>query len=300
MIIWVVGAVGVVVGVVMVYFWLIQDRMVFAPTREYAVTPDQLGLVYESVALQHAGGPKIVGWYFPADQPMMGATVAPSGVTVLFFHGNGGNNSHRMESMEFLLGLGASVFLIDYQGYGQSEGKPSEKGLYADARLAWDWLTGERGCRAGDIVIMGRSLGGAVAVELATEVKARGVLVESSLTSVVDMGRELLPFLPVKWLARYAFDSAGKIGRVGCPVLVTHSPQDEMIPYRMGERLYELAPEPKEFVRLSGGHNDRGYFASGEYVEAVRRLLDGRLGDGAGGSTKSVDKGGSSGYRGAS
>lgn len=285
MIIWVLGIIGGLALVVMAYFWLIQDRMVFAPTSEYVVTPDEVGLVYESIRLQHPDGPSIVGWYFPVEQRLSDRKAEPGAPVVLFLHGNGGNNSHRMESMEFLLALGANVLMIDYQGYGQSEGKPSEQGLYADAHLAWDWLVETKGFDASRIVIMGRSLGGAVAVELATEVEARGVIVESSFTSAVDMGKEIVPFVPVGLLARYSFDSRAKIGRVRCPVLVTHSPEDDLVPYWMGEKLYELAPEPKEFVRLAGGHNDRGYFESVEYVEAVSGLLAGRFGDG----TKSVD-----------
>lgn len=287
MIIWVVGAIVVLVLVVMVYFWLIQDRMVFAPSSEYTVTPDEAGLAYESVTLRHEDGPSIVAWYFPVGQPLARNQPEPDSPIVLFFHGNAGNNSHRLETVEFLLGLGASVLVVDYRGYGQSEGSPSEKGVYADARLAWDWLTEHREIASDQIVIMGRSLGGAVAVDLAADVRARALIVESSFTSAVDMGREILPFLPVRLLARYSFDSARKIPKVRYPVLVAHSPQDEMIPYWMGQKLYELASEPKAFVELSGGHNDRTYFESPEYLESMREALAGRL---TGSATKSVDK----------
>jgi hypothetical protein len=165
------------------------------------------------------------------------------------------------------------VLVFDYRGYGRSDGKPSEQNVYEDAQAAWSWLVAVRQTAPDKIFIFGRSLGGAVAIDLATRVNCAGVILESTFTSAVDMGSKLYPFVPVRLVARFSFDSLSKMGRVLCPVMVAHSPDDEMIPYAMGRTLYEAAHSEKLFVDLTGHHNDLLSLDSDLYRNALRGFL---------------------------
>ena len=249
-----------------VYFH--QTRLVFHPTRELVVTPDQLGFNYEDVHIEVARGEQVHGWYLRT-----GSKQAP---VVLFCHGNAGNISHRLETADLILDIGADILLFDYRGYGQSDGAPSEKNVYADTEACYRWLVDHEAVPPEKIVLFGRSLGGAVAVELAHRVKCRGLIVESSFTSTADMGRRMFPWLPVRYLLRHHFDSIKKISTVGCPVLITHSPDDEMVPYEMGRQLYAAAKQPRRFVSLRGGHNEREYFLNSSYTSALRDIIHGK------------------------
>lgn len=255
-----------------VWLWFMQDRIIFYPTRELEITPAEAGLSqYHDVMIATPDGEKIHAWYIQPEQ----AFDLESRRVVLFCHGNGGNISHRLETARFVVDLGAPILLFDYRGYGRSEGKPSEEACYADAKAAYDWLTTEQKIASRDIVVFGRSLGGAVAVDLARRVDCGGLIVESSFTSSADMGRRMFFGLPVGFLVRHKFDALSKIGGISCPVLVTHSPEDDIVPYEMGERLFESAPEPRQFIRLQGTHNSRDYFGDSDYAEAVLKLLSG-------------------------
>ncbi len=269
MVIWVLL---IVAAIILVYgLWLRneQGRMVFFPTSSFDVEPAQVGLVAEAVRVEAADGERIRGWYFPALNP---DTTTPARV-VLFCHGNGGNISHRLETAQMVLGLGAAILMFDYRGYGKSDGAPSEENVYVDAESAYRWLVDEKGFAPEQITVFGRSLGGAVAVDLASKEICGGLIVESSFTSAPDMGKVMMPWFPVSWILKFEFDSESKIAGVGCPVLITHSPTDEMIPYRQGRRLFERALEPKSFVDISGGHNAREYLDAPEYVGAVIRIV---------------------------
>lgn len=257
-------AVGVFAAI-SVYLYFNQKSMVFFPIRELMATPGSVGLEFEDVAVVTDDNVRIHGWYLPGD----------SSVTkvFLFCHGNAGNISHRLETIEFMRQLGAAVLIFDYRGYGQSEGNPSEEGIYADARACYHWLIDKKGFRPEDIVIFGRSLGGAVGVDLASNVLCGGLIVESSFTSASDMARRIFPILPTSLIIRYKFASLEKIKSVICPVLVTHSPEDDIVPYDMGQKLYEAAPGPKQFLKLFGGHNDRGYLGMPQYRAAFEALL---------------------------
>lgn len=265
MFIWIVIIVAAVFVGLSAFLYLNQRRIVFVPMKDYMVTPDHAHLTYEKVWLEPEPGIRIRGWYFPAKEG--------GGKTVMLCHGNAGNISHRLESAHFLLGLGANVLLFDYRGYGESSGTPSEEGVYSDAETAYRWLREEKHVEASDIIIFGRSLGGAVAVELARREPCRGLIVESSFTSAADFGRKMFPFLPIRLLLKYHFDSINKIGELSCPVLITHSAEDDLVPYQMGKRLFDAANSPKKFIQLSGGHNERLYFSDERYVEGVRAFI---------------------------
>ncbi len=246
-----------------------QSRFLYRPVRDIAFTPADLDLDFEEVAFQSDDDVALTGWFVPAPKARS---------TVLFCHGNGGNIMHRLDTQNLLQGMGLSCFVFDYRGYGQSEGKPTESGTYLDARAAYDWLTKTRGIPADQIVIFGRSLGGSIATHLAGRVPTRGLVIESTFTSYPDIGAKFYPYMPVRLFARYRYNTRNHLSRVRCPVLVMHSPDDELVPFEFGTQLFDTANEPKQFVKLIGGHND-GFLVSGDlYKDAWSRWLD-SLGD---------------------
>ena len=252
---------GVIVA--MVYFR--QSAMVYFPTRFIDATPDQIGLQYEDVWMDTLEGERVHGWYVPAPDATL---------TVLMFHGNGGNISHRLQTLALLYDIGVNTLIIDYRGYGRSEGRPGEQATYHDALAAWQYLL-DRGLSPEEIVLFGRSLGGAVAVWLAARVAPRGLILESTFTSVIDMAKYHYPFLPVKLLAKFKYDSLALVDEIKSPVLALHSPDDEIVPYELGVRLYQALPVEKSFVDMKGGHND-GFYVSGDgYVNSLWNFLRG-------------------------
>ncbi|MEW6411814.1 MAG: alpha/beta hydrolase [Candidatus Zixiibacteriota bacterium] len=262
------GLVLVIVGVfavVSIYLYFNQKNMMFYPTKDLAVTPGDINIAFEDVFIDTSDRARLHAWYV---QPQ-----TESKKVVLFCHGNAGNISHRLETVEFLYNRGVNVLIFDYRGYGRSTGEPDEDGLYADATACYEWLKQGRGFSPDSIYIFGRSLGGAVAIELATKVPCAALIVESSFTTAAEMADKIFPILPTRLLLKYEFRSIDKIDRVNCPLLVTHSPDDDLVPFEMGRALFERANEPKEFVELFGGHNDRGYINSPPYVEAFKRLF---------------------------
>ena len=265
-------AVLLAAGYVAVLAWVYssQRRLLYHPTAEIEATPGVAGLRYKDVWLENRLASRLHGWWVPCD----GARL-----TLLFCHGNGGNVSHRVESLRLLHGLGISTLVFDYSGYGQSEGSPSETATQADARAAWDWLV-RNGIKPERIVLFGRSLGGAVAAGLAAELAAEGVqpaglVMESTFTSVGDMGALIYPWLPVRRLVRDRYDSRGALAGLRVPVLFGHSPDDDVIPFKLGRDLYESYAGPKTFLPMRGDHN-RGYAAMGTaYTEPLGRFLKG-------------------------
>jgi len=255
---------GAVYAGISLSLFLLQDRLVFYPTAQLDATPAAIGLDYEEVRVTTRAGHRLHGWFVPG----------PGERTVLFFHGNAGNISHRLESLAIFHRLGLSTFLFDYSGYGESEGSPSEAQTYDDAESAWSHLVTTRSIEPGRIVLFGRSLGGAVAAWLAARVTPAALIVESTFTSVPDMAAKLYPWLPVRLLARIRYDARAHVAAAHAPVLVAHSPGDEVVPYAHGRALYEAAPEPKAFLELRGGHND-GFIVTGEdYMLGLARFLE--------------------------
>lgn len=235
-----------VYGGLCIYLYFRQSALVYYPTRDMLETPKDAGLPYDDVILRTSDGIRIHAWYVPA---------VTSRGAILMCHGNGGNISHRLATIRVLHDLGLDVLIFDYRGYGRSEGKPSEKGTYQDAQAAWDYLTVTRGTPGDRIVIHGRSLGGAVAAWLAVREKPAALILESTFTSVPDMGSMLYPYLPVRLLCRFRYPTLDYVKQAHCPILFAHSPDDEMIPYVHGIKLFAAAPEPKTFFDLIGDHN---------------------------------------------
>ena len=170
---------------------------------------------------------------------------------------------HRLDSINILYNLGLDCFIFDYHGYGSSEGKPSEEGTYLDVAAAYKWLTEKKRISPNNIILFGRSLGGSIAAQLATKVKAKALIIESTFTSYVDIGKRFYPYMPVRWFARFSYRTIDYVKNVHCPVMIIHSRNDEVVPFEFGLELYETANEPKEFVDIFGSHND-GFLVSGE------------------------------------
>ena len=241
--------------VLIVFVYIRQPDMLYFPTRDIETTPAAIGLAFEELKLRTSDGVAIAAWHIPAPDAR---------AVLLFCHGNGGNISHRLDSIKIFHDLGLSVLIFDYRGYGKSEGVPSERGTYLDAEAAWDYIVNEKRIDPSRIVIFGRSLGSAVAAELALRKKAGALIIESGFTSIPDIGRTYYPYMPVSLITRFHYATIDKVSRLALPKLIIHSPDDEIIPYEQGVRLYEKAAGPKEFLKLQGSHNE-GFLMSGPF-----------------------------------
>ena len=232
------------------YLYVFQARYVYypeLPSRQVEATPADIGLAFDAVTLRTSDGEVLAGWFIPAP--------AARG-TLLYLHGNGGNIGHRLDQIAVFHRLGLNVFIIDYRGYGASSGKPSEEGTYQDALAAWSWLTQEKRLAPDRIILFGESLGGAVAAWLAARHPPAGLVIYASFTSVPEMAQTLYPMFPASRLVRYRYDTRAALGNVNCPLLILHSPEDEIIPFSHGQALLAAAREPKRLVELRGGHNE--------------------------------------------
>lgn len=246
-----------------VLLFLFQERIIFHPSSGVESDPSMLGMPFEEVVLTADDGVKSSAWFIPADSPV---------ATVLFCHGNAGNISHRLDTIKSFHDMGLNVMIFDYRGYGRSEGTISERGLGLDAAAAYDYLLKERKLSEENIVVVGRSFGGAVAAKLAATRRPAALILESAFTSIPDMGSAHYPFLPTALLTRYKLSTKDWIKRANCPKLIAHSPGDEIVPYKQGRRLYELASEPKTFLELRGDHNNC-YFEDPNYVRGVKAFV---------------------------
>ncbi len=257
----------VFVVVVAVSVRLMENSLIYFPSKYPTGRWDAgfYGLHVEDVYLSTGDGVRIHGWFVP----MEGATH-----TILLFHGNGGNLTDRLEKLALLRSLGANVFIIDYRGYGRSEGRPHEAGLYADADAAYAWLRDEKGVAPESIVVLGESLGGAVAVDLASRERVGGAILESTFTSAKDMARKALPFIPPVLYLKSRLDSLGKIASVDAPLLIIHGTRDTTVPLEHAHRLYEKAAQPKALVEMPGaGHNDIFVVAEELYRSSLKDFL---------------------------
>ncbi len=253
-------------GLLIVVVYLMQGRMLYLPNvagRALAMTPVDIGLDYQDVFIDTADGVTLHGWFI----------AGRSSEVLLFFHGNAGNISHRLDSIRQFQELGLSVLIIDYRGYGQSGGSTTEQGIYRDADAAWRYLTEPRGISASDIVIFGRSLGGSAASWLAAQYQPLALVVESSFTSVPDVAEELYPWLPVRWISRFSHATLDYVRDVHCPILVVHSRDDDIIPFHHGEAIFAAANEPRTLLVLRGSHKDAFLLDERTYIEGMRTFV---------------------------
>ncbi len=252
--------------VVVVYF--MQSRMLYlpgVPGRTLTMTPTDVGMDYQDVFIETTDGVTLHGWFI----------AGRSSQVLLFFHGNAGNISHRLDSIRQFQDLGLSVLIVDYRGYGQSEGRTTERGIYRDADAAWRYLIEDRDIVASDILIFGRSLGASVAARLAAQHQPLALIVESSFTSVPDIAQELYPWLPARWLSRLSHATREYVRDVQCPILVVHSRDDEIIPFRHGEEIFASANEPRTLLAIRGTHNDAFLQDARNYIGGLRAFLTG-------------------------
>jgi pimeloyl-ACP methyl ester carboxylesterase len=252
------------------YIYYIQAGLIYYPDmpgRNLVATPESIGLNFQNVEIITDDNVSLHGWFIANNNAKK---------TVLFFHGNAGNISHRLESIEIFHRLELNVFIIDYRGYGQSEGKTTEQGTYRDAEAAWNYLN-TQGINEQQIIIFGRSLGASIASWLASKRTPAALIIESGFTSIPSMGQRFYPFLPIRWLTHFKYDTKKYVKNISCPVMIAHSRDDEIIPYVEGREIFQAAPEPKHFLEMRGGHNN-GFIVSGStYIEGLRSFIYGTV-----------------------
>ncbi len=241
-----------------------EKKGIYFPVKKIDITPKEIGLEFEDIYFFSSDGTELNGWFVPAKE---------SRLTVLFCHGNAGNISHRIELIDLFCKLGLNVFIFDYRGYGRSHGSPSEGGLYLDAHAAYKYLIDNQHLDEGSIVVYGKSLGANVSIELCSKVRPAALISESAFTSALEMGKKLFPFLPIKWLITVKYDALSKIENITVPKLIIHSEDDEIIPFQHGRRLFEAAPEPKEFYPMRGGHNEAIFLSKKDFAARIGAFL---------------------------
>ena len=246
------------------YIRYLERAAVFFPGREILATPDQVGLSYENIHFDTEDGVRLNGWL------MKKADRAP---TIIFIHGNAGNIGDRLEKILLFYRMGLNVFIFDYRGYGKSQGTPTEEGIYKDAKAAYDYLE-----RRGDLdptwfMAYGESLGGAVAIDLATKRKLTCLIADSTFTNAIDIAKRIYPFIP-SFLINIKLDSLSKVKTLDTPKLFIHSPEDEMIPYALGRRLYDEAKPPKEFLDIQGTHNEGLSYSQEIYDKGITNFVN--------------------------
>jgi pimeloyl-ACP methyl ester carboxylesterase len=234
-----------------------QASLVFMPSKDVGETPKTIGLKFEDIQIITKDNISLDAWYVPAKEDGgIGKGV------ILFCHGNGGNIGNRVSYLPIFRDLGLSTLLFDYRGYGKSDGKPTEEGTYADVEAAWQYLIQERKIPPKKIIVYGESLGGAIASYIAQKTSnqdpknaAGGLILASTFTSISDRAAEIYPFLPIRLLSRFNYNSSDRLPNIKIPVLIIHSTDDEIIPFHHGERNFQVANEPKKLVKLRGDHN---------------------------------------------
>lgn len=264
------------------FLFAAQGKFIFFPARAIETTPKDFQLGYQDVVLpiptKTGVAETVHGWWIPALERSVNRR--ESGKVLLYLHGNGLNVGANVEHANRFHRLGLSVFLIDYRGYGKSQGDfPSESRVYEDAQLAWDYLVKQRGIKPSQIYIYGHSLGGAIAIDLAVRhPEAAGLIVEGSFTSaraMVDFQAGVYRVFPIDLLLTQRFDSIAKVDRLQMPVLFIHGSADTVVPTQMSKKLFDAAPEPKQlYIVPDGGHNNSAQIGGAEYLLRVRQFLD--------------------------
>ncbi len=247
-----------------------QSRLIYFPEIEQEISnkPSAIGLDYTSVNMATADGERLHGWWVSGPDAKG---------TVLFFHGNAGNISQRINYLSMFKRLGYNTLLFDYRGYGQSSGVPSESGTYLDAQAGWRYLTEIQNISPERIILFGESLGGAVAAWLAAREKPGLLVLASTFTSVPNLAAQIYPFLPVRWITRFHYNTLESLQSVTCPVFIAHSPEDEIIPFEHGQQLFQAASAPKQFLPLEGGHNIGFIFMQPAWIKSLGAFMDANL-----------------------
>jgi len=258
--------------IIFVFFILLirifEDKFVYFPFKypHGHWQPDSFGLQAEDCYFTSSDGVRLHGWFFANENAI---------ATLIWCHGNAGNISDRLYDLVLLSKLPINIFIFDYRGYGRSEGSPNEKGIYLDAETAFDYMTSRNDVDKNKIIIFGRSLGGAVAVDLATKRSGVGLILEATFTSAKDMAKSSFGFLPVHYIMKTKLSSITKIRGIEIPVLVAHGTSDRTVPFKLGRQLFEAANEPKEFYEIQNAdHNDTFVVGGKFYLERLFKFID--------------------------
>ena len=250
-------------GIFFFFIRYVEKRGVFFPQKQMDFYPQGKELGFEDISFKTKDNVSLNGWFFRN---------ALARTTLLFFHGNAGNISHRLEKIIFFRDLGLNVFIIDYRGYGKSQGAPSEAGVYNDALAAFDYLSQRQDLDKARIIGYGESLGGAVAIDLALRRPLAGLIVDSSFSSAADMARQYYPFIP-SFLLATKMDSVSKVKDIAVPKLFIHSKDDEIVPFAQAQKLFRAASEPKEFLEIEGDHNGGYATSKTRYLAGIKSFL---------------------------
>lgn len=261
----IIGKILLIYFLILVVLLVIQNRLIFRPTRNFPFRPAQFGLKPEEIFFSSSDGTRLHGWFFDAGKD------APC---LLFCHGNAGNISDRLANVKLLLKLPVNVFIFDYRGYGKSEGSPTEAGVYEDAESAWRFVHEKKGFAASRIVVFGRSLGGAVAAELALRRPLKALILESTFFSLKDLVGKIFPYALFYPFIPDKFNTGRKIGKVHVPLFIIHGDQDRTVPWSHGKKLFDTANTPKKFWLVKGAHHTDAYeVAPAEYLERLRDFI---------------------------
>jgi fermentation-respiration switch protein FrsA (DUF1100 family) len=250
-----------------------ERSLIYVPgDREVPDPPASFALRHRSVEFLTADSVRLHAWVVPA----AAAPADSSGWWLLINHGNYGNIGYgeRPEFYAYARDIGVNLFAYDYRGFGRSEGRPDEQGVYLDAEAAYRYVTESLRVPAERIMLFGHSLGTGVATELAIRLPAAALVLEAPYTSLPDVGQEAYPWLPVRFLAGERYETIAKIGRVTIPKLIFHSPEDDIVPYAHGQRVFEAAAEPNRFITVRGGHAGAFRDDRTAYFGAIRELVD--------------------------
>jgi len=244
-----------------------EDKLIFYPSAEIIHTPGQVGLEFQDLFFTTADGVRLHSWFIPHRDAR---------ITLVWFHGNAGNISHRVENIKLLHDkVKVNIFIFDYRGYGRSEGSVSEAGTYQDGAAALQFVRKQLGVEAQNLIIFGRSLGAAVAAEMASRFDSRGLILESPFVSIREMAKSVFPLLPIGPLLQTRYDNLEKIVKIKVPLLVLHGDRDEVIPYEHGKRVFAAAPGPKDFYTINGaGHNDTYIVGGDAYFQRLRSFIE--------------------------
>jgi hypothetical protein len=227
--------------------------------------PQSLGVSAEDIEFVAEDGVKLHGWYVQSPDAK---------ATLLWFHGNAGNITHRLENIKLLESLKLNIFIFDYRGYGKSDGEPAEKGLYLDSQAAYNYLINEKNIAPEKLVLFGRSLGGVFAVDVAANNPAAGLILESVFTTAKDMAKAMFPVLPIGWAIRSKLDNVSRVPNLEIPKLILHGDRDEVVPYKLGRQVFSAAAEPKEFYAIKGaGHNDTIFAGGASYFSTLDKFI---------------------------
>jgi alpha-beta hydrolase superfamily lysophospholipase len=255
-------------GIPILVLTLLQSKLLYHPNTQHDFTPAQYNLPAEDIAFTSKDGTQLHGWWFP---------VANAKWTILFCHGNAGNISHRLWLAQMFAKQGWQSFFFDYRGYGKSHGSPTEQGTYDDAMAAWGVLRNTKHIPATQIIVYGKSMGGPIASYVAAHTQPAAIVVDSTFSSFQDVAKSHFPFLPIKWIARFSYDTASYLQKRTAPLLVIHSPTDQVVPYQLGQKCFQKAAKPKQFLTIQGDHNNNLLVSKDLYLKTLRQFFQSLL-----------------------